>query len=124
MVAGVAAMEAYTPEEVARINALGDRLRDGLRKVLQDADVPAAVTGYGSFVGVHLGPTGVRTYRDAALSDKALGRLLHLALLLEGIFVAPRLTMCTSTAMDDATIDEVVAGFRRAMDAIRPAFAA
>ena len=124
MVAGVAAMEAYTPEEVARINALGDHLRDGLRVVLQDANVPAAVTGYGSFAGVHLGPTGVRTYRDAALSDKALGRLLHLALLLEGIFVAPRLTMCTSTAMDDATIDEVVAGFRRAMDAIRPAFAA
>jgi glutamate-1-semialdehyde 2,1-aminomutase len=124
MVAGVAAMEAYTPGEVARINALGERLRDGLRIALQDADVPAAVTGYGSFAGVHLGPTGVRTYRDAALSDKALGRLLHLALLLEGIFVAPRLTMCTSTAMDDATIDEVVAGFRRAIDTIRPALVA
>ena len=124
MVAGVAAMEAYTPGEVARINALGERLRDGLRTALQDAHVPAAVTGYGSFAGVHLGPTAVRTYRDAALSDKALNRLLHLALLLEGIFVAPRLTMCTSTPMDDATIDEVVAGFRRAIDAIRPALVA
>lgn len=124
MVAGVAAMEAYTPGEVARINALGERLRDGLRTALQDAHVPAAVTGYGSFAGVHLGPTAVRTYRDAALSDKALNRLLHLALLLEGIFVAPRLSMCTSTPMDDATIDEVVAGFRRAIDAIRPALVA
>jgi hypothetical protein len=47
-----------------------------------------------------------------------------LALLLEGIFVAPRLTMCTSTPMDDATIDEVVAGFRRAVGAICPALAA
>lgn len=124
MVAGVAAMEAYTPGEVARINALGERLRDGLRTALQDAHVPAAVTGYGSFAGVHLGPTAVRTYRDAALSDKALNRLLHLALLLEGIFVAPRLSMCTSTPMDDATIDEVVAGFRRVIDAIRPALVA
>ena len=124
MVAGVAAMEAYTPAEVDRINALGERLRDGLRAALEDAGVPAAVTGYGSFAGVHLGVPEVRSYRDAALTDKGLARLLHLALLLEGIFVAPRLTMCTSTAMDDATIDEVVAGFRRAIGAIRPALAA
>jgi glutamate-1-semialdehyde 2,1-aminomutase len=124
MVAGVAAMEAYTPVEVRRINALGERLRDGLRAALQDADVPAAVTGYGSFAGVHLGATAVRSYRDAALTDKGLGRLLHLALLLEGIYVAPRLTMCTSTAMEDATIDEVLAGFRRAIGAIGPALAA
>jgi glutamate-1-semialdehyde 2,1-aminomutase len=124
MVAGVAAMEAYTPAEVDRINALGERLRDGLRKALQDADVPAAVTGYGSFAGVHLGATAVRAYRDVARTDKGLGRLLHLALLLEGIFVAPRLMMCTSTAMDDATIDEVVAGFRRAIGSIRPVLAA
>src|SRR5215213_7959606 len=124
MVAGVAAMEAYTPAEVGRINALGERLRDGLRAALQDAGVPAAVTGYGSFAGVHLGATAVHTYRDVALTDKRLARLLHLALLLEGIYVAPRLTMCTSTAMDDETIDEVLAGFRRAIGAVRPALTA
>lgn len=124
MVAGVAAMEAYGPEEVARINALGDRLRVGLREALANADVIGTVTGYGSFVGLHLGTTMVRTYRDAAATDKGLSRLLHLALLLEGIYVAPRLMMCTSTAMDDRTIDEVLAGFRRAIDAIRPAVVA
>ena len=124
MVAGVAAMEEYTPAEVDRINALGERLRGGLRVALQDADVPATVTGYGSFAGVHLGATAVHTYRDAARTDKGLARLLHLALLLEGIFVAPRLTMCTSTPMDEATIDEVLASFRRAISVIRPALAA
>jgi glutamate-1-semialdehyde 2,1-aminomutase len=124
MVAGVAAMEAYTPAEVARINALGERLRNGLRTALQDAGVPAAVTGYGSFAGVHLGRPAVRTYRDVALVDKGLARLLHLALLLEGVYVAPRLMMCISTAMDDATIDEVLAGFQRAIGSIRRALAA
>jgi glutamate-1-semialdehyde 2,1-aminomutase len=124
MVAGVAAMEAYTPAEVDRINALGERLRDGLRVALAEASVPASVTGYGSFVGVHLGRPEVRTYRDAAFVDKGLARLLHLALLLEGIYVAPRLMMCISTAMDDATTDEVLAGFQRAVGAIRPALAA
>ena len=124
MVAGVAALQAYTPAEVGRINALGERLREGLRTALQDAGVPAAVTGYGSFAGLHLGATAARTYRDVALTDKGLARLLHLALLLEGVYVAPRLTMCTSTAMDDATIDEALAGFRRAIDAVRPALTA
>jgi glutamate-1-semialdehyde 2,1-aminomutase len=124
MVAGVAAMEAYTSAEVDRINALGERLRHGLRVALAEASVPASVTGYGSFVGVHLGRPEVRTYRDAAFVDKGLARLLHLALLLEGIYVAPRLMMCISTAMDDATIDEVLAGFQRAIGAIRPALAA
>ena len=38
--------------------------------------------------------------------------------------VAPRMMMCASTAMDDATIDEVLAGFRRAISAIRPVLAA
>ena len=124
MVAGVAAMELYTPAEVARINALGDRLRVGLGEALAESGAPAAVTGYGSFAGVHLGVTEVRNYRDAASGDKALGRLLHLALLLEGVYAAPRLMMSTSTPMDDATIDEVIAGFRRALRAIRPALAA
>jgi len=122
MAAGVAAMDAYTAAEVARINALGERLRRGIREVLRSAGVRGAVTGYGSFVGVHLGVDGVHTYRDAAASDKGLARLLHLALLLEGIFVAPRLMMSTSTPMDDGTIDEVLAGFRRAIADIRPAF--
>jgi glutamate-1-semialdehyde 2,1-aminomutase len=124
MVAGVAAMEAYTPGEVARINALGERLREGLRAILASEGITGAVTGHGSFAGLHLGATGVNTYRDAARVDKGLARLLHLALLLEGIYVAPRLMMCTSTAMDTAAIDEVLSGFRRALTGIRPALAA
>ena len=124
MTAGVATMEAYTAAEVARINALGERLRVGLREVLSDEGVTATVTGYGSFVGLHLGATHVNTYRDAAATDKALARLLHLALLLEGVYVAPRLMMCTSTPMNERTIDEVLAGFRRALGSIRPALAA
>jgi glutamate-1-semialdehyde 2,1-aminomutase len=123
MVAGVAAMEAYTPVEVARINGLGERLRSGLRELVAASEIEATVTGYGSFAGLHLGVPDVRTYRDAAMADKGLGRMLHLSLLLEGVYVAPRLMMCTSTAMDEATIDEVLAGFRRAIAGIRPALA-
>jgi glutamate-1-semialdehyde 2,1-aminomutase len=124
MVAGVAAMEAYTPAEVGRINALGERLRRGLRETLDSAGIQATVTGYGSFAGLHLGASEVRNYRDAAATDKGLARLLHLSLLLEGIHVAPRLMMCTSTAWDDTPSDEVLAGARRASAGSRPALVA
>ncbi|MER3437920.1 MAG: aspartate aminotransferase family protein, partial [Chloroflexota bacterium] len=51
MVAGAAAMEHYPPDEVARINRLGDRLRAGMDFALREAGVGGSVTGYGSFVG-------------------------------------------------------------------------
>jgi glutamate-1-semialdehyde 2,1-aminomutase len=124
MVAGVAAMEAYPASEVVRINRLGDRLRSGLTAALNDAGVVGAVTGFGSFVGLHLGVQSVRSYRDGAAVDKGLARLLHLALLLEGVACAPRLMWCTSTAMDEATIDDVLARARRALAAVAPALPA
>ena len=121
MIAGVAAMELYTADEVARINALGDRLRAGVRRVFADREVTGAATGFGSFVGVHVGVESVRSYRCAAEVDKGLARLLHLALLLEGVSSAPRLGFNVSTAMDETVIDDVLIRFDRAIAAIRPA---
>ena len=114
-------MDAYPAAEVARINELGDRLRGGLRGALAEASVAGTVTGYGSFVGLHLGPTEVATYRDAARANRDGARLLHLALLLEGVFCAPRLMWCASTAMDHTVVDEAVAAARRAVRRIAPA---
>ncbi len=124
MVAGVAALEAYPASEVARINALGNHLRDGLGAALRASEVWGVVTGYGSFGNVHFTRgAAVRDYRAAATGDRHLQRLLHLALLLEGIFCAPRLMLCTSTAMDVTVVDETVAAFHRALARVRSAVA-
>jgi glutamate-1-semialdehyde 2,1-aminomutase len=123
MVAGVAAMEAYTPDEVDRINRLGDRLRSGLADIIEEHRVPGAVTGYGSFVGLHLGMEQVTTYREAASVDPGKSRLLHLALMNEGVSCAPRGGWNTSTAMDDRVIDDVLSRFNRALAFVRPALA-
>ena len=121
MVAGLAAMEHYPPAEVARINALGDRLRTGLNDLFAERGVPGEATGYGSFVNAHLTARGVRDYRTAAAGDRALQRLMHLALLQDGVFCAPRLLCCTSTAMDEGTIEQALAAFDRALARISPA---
>ncbi|MFM9107828.1 MAG: aspartate aminotransferase family protein [Chloroflexota bacterium] len=123
MVAGVAAMEHYPAEEVFRINALGDRLRTGLANILDEHRVTGSVTGFGSFVGLHLGVEEVATYRDAASVDAGAARLVHLALMNEGVSCAPRGGWNTSTAMDDAVIDDVLSRFNRALAFVRPALA-
>jgi glutamate-1-semialdehyde 2,1-aminomutase len=100
---GIAALELLTPDEYERLNALGDRLRDGVEALGLTA------TGVGSLLNVHA----------AERQD-----LLHLALLNEGLFVAPRGLMSISTPMDDALVDEVLEGIRRAalaVDAEQPA---
>ena len=118
MVAGIAAMEHYPAAEVARINRLGDRLRDGLAAACGRVGLPATVTGYGSMVGLHLVDGPVRRYRDAAIVNKTLRRAIHTAMLVEGLFAAPRLMFCTSTPMDEATIDDVVVRFSRALERV------
>lgn len=121
MIAGVAAMTGFDQTEVERINALGDRLRNGLRQALAAHDVRAAVTGFGSMVGIHIGVDEVTSYRQAARARGDLGRLLHLSLLLDGVFCAPRLMWCTSTAMDEAMIDDVLARAERSISRVRRA---
>lgn len=121
VIAGVAAMTDFDEPAVERANQLGDRLRDGLGSVLGRLGVRAAVTGYGSLVGLHLWVDRVTNYRDAARARDDLGRLLHLSLLLDGVFCAPRLMWCTSTVMDEALIDEVLSRFERSVARLLPA---
>jgi glutamate-1-semialdehyde 2,1-aminomutase len=115
MVAGIAALDHYGPEEVARINRLGDQLRSRIGMLLDMYGFEAVVTGYGSFAAIHFTSGPVRNYRDAARSNQQLKKVLHLALLQEGLFVAPRLMFCISTPMSEATLDEIDARFERAL---------
>jgi glutamate-1-semialdehyde 2,1-aminomutase len=115
-VAGIAAINLYPREEIARINLLGDRLRTGLALELSRRGLPDTVTGYGSMIGVHLVEGDVRNYRDGAAGNATFKRALHLALLLEGVFASPRLMFCISTPMSAVTVDDVTERFGRALD--------
>jgi glutamate-1-semialdehyde 2,1-aminomutase len=118
MAGGIAALELLTPDEYERINALGDQLREGIDALGAELGVPLSASGFGSLLNVRLSPEPVRTYRDVAAVDEELTRLLHLAALNEGLFIAPRGLMAISTPMSDATIEEVLAGFRRAVSTV------
>lgn len=115
MVAGTAALDHFGAGEVARINRLGDQLRSRVGLLLVMYGFEAVVTGFGSFGAIHFATGPVRNYRDAARSNQELKKVLHLALLQEGVFIAPRLMFCISTPMSESTLDEIDARFERAL---------
>lgn len=110
--AGVVTLELLTSAEIARINALGDRLRAAVQSELDGAAVPASVTGMGSLVGVHLAAAAVRDYRSSVRADREAMRWLHLATLNHGLFMRAEGAFFLSTAMGEADIEETMSAFR------------
>ena len=108
MVAGLAALELLSATEIARINLLGDRLRDGIQRISGRSKLPLQVTGRGSLLQLHLSNATIRDYRTAANSERARLHILHLAMLNRGVSIAPRGLMCISTPMSECEMDTVV----------------
>ena len=114
MAGGIAALELLPPSEYDRLNALGDRLRDGVNALSAELGLAVCATGLGSLLNIHLVEGPIRCYRDVA-GGKPRAKLLHLALLNEGLFPAGRGLMAISTPMDEGLVDEIVAAVRRAV---------
>jgi glutamate-1-semialdehyde 2,1-aminomutase len=115
MTAGLAALRILTHKEIARINALGDRLRHGMRQRSADSGVDVQANGVGSIIGIHFSEVPVTDYEEATRADTHSLTALHLSLLNAGIFIAPRGFSCISTAMTETEIDEFLASFQDAV---------
>ena len=108
MAAGAAGLtRVYTADEVARLNALGDRLRDRLNAI--DADFQA--TGYGSMVGLHFTRAPIRRSSDAPPAAEQR-TLLHLHLLERGYSYARRGFVALSVPLGEDEVD----GFAEAVE--------
>jgi len=119
MAAGCVMLDLLTREEIARINALGERLADGLRRSLDEMpDLQGVVNSCGSLLHVNFGTEGrVSKYSDLRLDNQAVARF-HLAALDEGVYIAPRGFMNTSTAMDEQVVDDVIEALSLAMERV------
>jgi glutamate-1-semialdehyde 2,1-aminomutase len=123
MAAGLSTLEMLDDHSIQRINALGDRLREGFRRALINAGIRGQITGLGSLIGVHWGETAPKAARGAALMKASAGELpnlLHKAMLNEGIFSAPRGLYAISTPMTEKEIDQAVTGFEASLERIKP----
>lgn len=124
MAAGLAAVRALDQAAIDSIDRLAERLASGLRDAAADGGIALQVTGVGSILTTHWTTTRVRDYRSGATSRDDVQALMHLALLNEGVFTAPRGLWATNTAMTEADVDHAVAAFAAALTAVRPFIAA
>ena len=114
MAAGVAAMELYDRAAHERLAGLGDRLREGLRRIIQITGRPGTVTGTASMVGLfHTDSTmgDWRTTLNMMMAEPTVmeqGEVFFRHMLNEGVYMASQGFFVLSTAMTEADIDFVL----------------
>ncbi|MBI2880451.1 MAG: aspartate aminotransferase family protein [Candidatus Tectomicrobia bacterium] len=112
LAAGAAALDRMTPELYPRLNALGERLRAGLREVFAEMGVAARVTGAGSVFSVHFTEEEVWDYPAYARADKAALKKMFIGWLLKGVFLTSRGLGCLSAPMTEAEVEEFLQATR------------
>ena len=123
MAAGIASVEALTPQVIAHINALGASLRLGMDESFAEAGIHGCASGEGSLVYVHWTAEKLTSAADVVRwKQKAaeLPRLMHLELLNQGIFAANRGMFNISSPMTSVEIDAALAAFRSALFTLKP----
>ncbi|MCZ6676771.1 MAG: aspartate aminotransferase family protein [Candidatus Poribacteria bacterium] len=115
MVAGMAALRALTPAVYDKLSALTQRLGTALDAVFKEAGVQAQVTVVGSLFHIHFLLCAPRNYREAALDDHRLHRLLFFSLLNAGIHwsYGGNVSVPMETAHIDQLVSEVQTALRR-----------
>jgi glutamate-1-semialdehyde 2,1-aminomutase len=120
MAGGLAGLtQVFTPEEALRVNALGDRMREGINALAKKSGLPLQATGIGSLMNIHFVRGPIRTPADAHPSDPTLDRamgelmtLFHLDMIAAGIYLARRGFVALSLPMREPD----VAGFEAAVE--------
>ena len=118
MVAGRVAMELMTLAEFERLNALGQRIRDGIGRAFSRTGVDGQVTGAASLFRIHMHSLPLVDYRSAQAANiqaPALARLVG-ALRDNGVLIAGTGLGALSTPMGEAEIDLFLETFTDALE--------
>lgn len=113
MAAGVATLDALTPEAYARLDALGERLRGGVSRLLQATRRKGQVTGVGSLFCLHWTTGPLTDYRSSRPKDAEAPTRVFMGLLNEGIVLSQRGMGACSLAMGDEDVDRFVNALAR-----------
>ena len=104
MAAGLASLAHFDQAAVARLNAMGDALRNQVNAAFAGAGVAARIAGAGSLFRLHLGARPVVDYRSARplpAENRALAAI-HAAMLGDGVLMTPNCSGALSTPMTEA----------------------
>ena len=115
MAAGVATLNALTPEAYVRLDALGDRLRGGITRLLANTRRKGQVTGLGSLLWLHWTTETLTDYRSTRSKDADAALRVFVGLINEGILLTQRGLGACSLAMNDEDADRFVNALARVL---------
>ena len=116
MVAGAVTLEHLTPDVYRDLAELTELLRQGIRRVCSDLEVPVQVTGLGSLFGIHFTGQPIVNYRDIAAEDAALRTQVFLGLMNEGILMASNLVGGLSTSLGEEEVNTFVGALQSVLE--------
>ena len=119
MVAGEVTMNHLTPEVYARLDRLGEMVRQKLRAVFDELEVPVQVTGVSSFFGIHFTSEEIRDYRSTIRGDAQMKKALFTGLLNEGVLLQTGAAGALNTLTTEEDVDTLVDATRRVVQRIR-----
>ena len=111
MRAGLAAMQLLDEAAFARLNVIGEAVREGVNEAFRRKGVPGGTVGLGSLLKIHFADRPIRDYRSAYMTEQETKRqaVFNLGLLNRGVLAASYGLMALSTPMTDADVDTIVA---------------
>ena len=115
MAAGIATLNALTPEAYGRLDALGDRLRGGVTRLLQATRRRGQATGLGSLFTLHWTAEPLTDYRSSRPKDGEMPVRVFAGLLNEGILLTQRGLGACSLAMGEEDVDRFVNALARVL---------
>ena len=115
MAAGVATLNALTPEAYARLDALGERLRGGIGRLFSNTRRKGQVTGVGSLLWLHWTTEALTDYRSTRPKDPEAALRVFVGLINEGILLTQRGLGACSLAMSDEDVDRFVNALARVL---------
>jgi glutamate-1-semialdehyde 2,1-aminomutase len=115
MAAGVATLNALTPEAYTRLEALGDRLRGGITRLFTNTRRKGQVTGVGSLFWLHWTTETLTDYRSTKPKDTEMATRVFMGMLNEGILMTQRGLGACSLAMSDDDVDRFVNALARVL---------
>ncbi|MCI0438219.1 MAG: aminotransferase class III-fold pyridoxal phosphate-dependent enzyme, partial [Chloroflexi bacterium] len=119
LVAGEVVMNRLTPAIYKRMADQGETLRQKLRAVFDEFDVPVQVTGIASLFGIHFTPEEITDYRSVVRGNREMQKALFTGLLNEGVLLQTGTAGALSTLTTGEEIDTLVDATRRVVQRVR-----
>ncbi len=96
----------------------GGRLRNGLQQMLDEAEIPATVSGIDIMFDVYFTDAPITGYRSTLNADKSKNKVFDEALMENGVFKPPG-KVYVGICHDEADVQQTLAAFQAGVDALR-----